>query len=144
MTLGVRFKTTRFHVLYGPVPLFERVEYKFQSPRVLKLHGKHFSMRQIERNIPAHIIQSLLKFSTNEWDLVTVEVRNDTGKFVNSTWEKVIEDKKYWVTIGFDDVVQTIIIKESDGLGQEIVKQGLFFEFVSEVNKQLMIQEFPE
>lgn len=62
---------------------------------------------------------------------------------MNSTWERVIEDKKYWVTIGFGDVVQTII-KEMNELRQEIVKQGLFFEFVSEVNEQLMIQEFPE
>lgn len=63
---------------------------------------------------------------------------------MNSTWERVIEDKKYWVTIGFGDVVQTIIIKESNELRQEIVKQGLFFEFVSEVNEHLVIQEFPE
>ncbi|WP_059173322.1 hypothetical protein [Bacillus sp. FJAT-27445] len=139
--MGVRFKTSRFHVHFGPVSLFERVLYKYQEPRTLMLHGGHFNKRKIQRNIPDYVIQSLLDFNPSEWKVVTAEVRNDTGKFVNSTWEKVIENQKYWITIGFGDVVQTIIKKESEGLGYDIIKEGHLFQLVSSVNEMLMKEE---
>lgn len=139
--MGVRFNTTRFHVFYGPDSLFERVRFKLQTPRTLKLHGEHFNKRFQERNVPTPIIPLLLTFNPIEWSVVTAEVRNDTGKFVNSTWEKVIEGKKYWITIGFGDVIQTIIVKDSIGTNSDIVKDGEFFQFVSRVNTQLMRQD---
>lgn len=77
----------------------------------------------------------------NEWSLVTAEVRNDKGKFVNSTWGKINESKKYWITIGFGDVIQTIVIKENKELGFEFIKEGELYEFVSKVNQRLMSQE---
>lgn len=139
--MAVRFHTSRFHVEYGPTSLFERVYYKMNKSKTLKLHGNHFNTRFKERNIPLSILHNLLNFDPIEWRLITVEVRNDTGKFVNSTWEKTIEKNKIWITIGLGDVVQTIVIKETEGLGNQIIKTGDFFEFVSEVNKQLMIND---
>ncbi|WP_188206958.1 hypothetical protein [Alkalibacillus aidingensis] len=79
-----------------------------------------------------------MAFDPNEWKLVTVEVRNDKGKFINSTWEKTIDMEKYCITIGYGDAVQTIIKIDSDGLGFEFVKDGPIYQFVSEVNQELM------
>ncbi|WML46720.1 hypothetical protein RCG23_13810 [Neobacillus sp. PS3-34] len=139
--MGVRFQTSRFHVEYGPHSLFERVKFKFLQPRTLKLNGKHYKQRKEERNIPSNIIDYLLDFNPAQWKLVTAEVRNDTGKFVNTTWEKMIFQHKYWVTIGFGDIVQTIIRKDSEGFGYDIIKEGTFYDFVSEVNDLLMKQD---
>ncbi|PAK33679.1 hypothetical protein V2I71_12570 [Peribacillus frigoritolerans] len=139
--MGVRFKTSRFHVHYGPDSLFKRVLYKFQEPKKLMLHGNHFNERKEQRKIPNDVIQSLLEFNPAQWRVVTVEVRNDTGKFVNATWEKDIDNHKYWVTIGYGNVVQTIIKKESKGLGNDIIKEGSFYQFVSKVNEMLMKQD---
>ncbi|MCM2535198.1 hypothetical protein NDK43_26160 [Neobacillus pocheonensis] len=69
--MGVRFKTSRFHVHYRPDSLFERVKYKFQEPRTLKLHGNHFNKRKEERKIPNDLIQSLLDFNPDQWKVVT-------------------------------------------------------------------------
>ena len=73
----------------------------------------------------------------NKWKVVTAEVRNDKGKFVNSTWEYEIDSIRYWITVGFNDTVQTIIIKDSSGLNN-IVKDGKLYDFVDKVNKELM------
>ena len=73
----------------------------------------------------------------NKWKVVTAEVRNDKGKFVNSTWEYEIDSIRYWITVGFNDTVQTIIIKDSSGLNN-IVKDGQLYDFVDKVNKELM------
>ncbi|QOR65104.1 hypothetical protein IM538_14830 [Cytobacillus suaedae] len=139
--MAVRFKTSRFHVLYGPEALFERVKFKFQGEHSLKLHGKHYKDRVEQRSISKLVIEQLHTFNLDEWNLVTVEVRNDTGKFVNSTWERVIQKEKYWITIGFGDVVQTIVKKDSEGLGFDYIKSGPIFNFVSEVNQALMLDE---
>ncbi len=136
--MAVHFQKSRFHVHYGPNSLFERVRYKFKEPRTLKMHGDHFNKRKEQREIPEIVILSMLAFNSADWKIVTAEVRNDTGKFVNATWEKIIEGKKYWITIGFGDVVQTIIKKESEGFGYGIIKEGSFYQFVSKVNETLM------
>jgi hypothetical protein len=53
------------------------------------LDGEHFNRRKEEREIPKNLIQLILNFNPAEWNLVTVETRNDTGKFVNVTWERL-------------------------------------------------------
>lgn len=138
--MSTRFETARFHILNGPPSLFERVKFKMYGERMLKLHGAHFNERMIGRTIPDEVITKLQKFNEKEWNVVTAEVRCDTGKFVNSTWEIMIENKFYWITIGFGDVIQTIIQKDSSGLGYEYTREGSLYQFVSEVNGKLMLE----
>lgn len=57
-----------------------------------------------------------------------------------ATWEKRLGQDKYWITVGFGDVVQTIIKKESDGLGYNIIKDGPMYDIVLKVNQELMKQ----
>ena len=132
-----KFSKSRFHKEYGPKSLFERIEFKMKDVNNLKLHGKHFKQRLKDREIPQKVLKEIELFDKNKWKVVTAEVRNDKGKFVNSTWEYEIDSIRYWITVGFNDTVQTIIIKDSSGLNN-IVKDGQRYDFVDKVNKELM------
>ena len=61
----------------------------------LYLDGTHYKKRLSEREIPPEILEALLDFDSSTWTLQTAEVRTDRGKFVNSTWERVIEGHHY-------------------------------------------------
>ena len=137
---GPRFQKARFHVEFGPDVLFERVSFKMRDVRALHTHGRHFNARLSERNIPDSIMKKIELFSSSEWTLKTCEVRTDTGKFVNSTWEITHNDLRYWVTIGFGDTVETIVLKKSSGKNG-IITSGELYDFVQKVNADLMAQE---
>ena len=134
------YKRVRFHIEFGPTSLFERVKYKMKDVSKLYLSGAHFVDRVSTRNIPKDIMQKLEKFDINEWTLVTASVRNDRGKFVDSTWEVCVDDVRYWVTIGMGNYVRTIVIKDTSGI-EKCVRGGEFYEFVERVNRELMDAE---
>lgn len=136
----MKFQKARFHVDSGPESLFNRVRFKMTGINEVKMHGSHFSARCIERNIPDPVMEKIKHFSCNEWVLKTCEVRMDTGKFVNSTWELTVDGAAYWLTIGFGNVAETIIRKDSSGK-TGITESGEFYEFVEKVNVSLMAQE---
>ena len=136
-----KFNKSRFHKEYGPNSLFERVEFKMRDVNTLKLHAKHFKQRLKDRKIPEKVLNEIESFDKNKWKVVTAEVRNDKGKFVNSTWEYEIDNIRYWITVGFNDTVQTIIIKDSSGT-DNIIKDGELYDFVDKVNKKLMNEEY--
>lgn len=135
----MKFEKSRFHIEFGPESLFERVIFKMKDIHELKF-TTHCIKRCIERQIPIHIIDKIKEFNIQNWQLVTSEVRNDKGKFINSTWERIIDNRKYWITIGFNNVVQTVVIKNSKGTNKAI-KSGEIYDFVDKVNKELMLQE---
>ena len=138
--MTTRFQKARFHIDSGPRSFFERIHYKMDSVCSLNLSAKHFVERCKERVVPAEIIQKMQNFNTHEWKLVVSEVRVDTGKFVNSTWEYALENEKYWLTIGFGNVAETIVKKESDGKNKVVVS-GPVYDYVDAVNKKLMENE---
>lgn len=135
----MKFEKSRFHIDFGPKSLFDRVLFKMKDIKKVSL-TQHCVNRCIERNIPLHIIEEIKAFNIQDWRLVTSEVRNDKGKFINSTWEKIIDNKKYWITIGFNNVVQTVVIKDSKGTSK-VIRYGELYELVDKVNKELMLQE---
>ena len=130
----------RFHVKFGPESLFERVMFKMKDVHTLHMDGPHFKERMKQRNIPDAIYEKLNNFDIAEWTLKTVEVRKDRGKFYNSTCEYVYDNKKYWVSIGLGDVVETIVVKDSSGV-DKCIRSGELFDFVERVNKELMEAE---
>ena len=136
-------KTERFHIEFGPDSLFQRVNFKMKNVTELYLKGEHFNERLLQRKIPETIVQALRKFVISEWRLVTAEVRVDRGKFVNSTWEKVVDGCHYQVTIGLGSCVETIVNKTSSGT-DKCVRSGELYDFVSRVNEELMLQEQAE
>ena len=130
----------RFHVEFGPDSLFERVKFKMLDVHSLYMDGTHFNQRASERNIPPEVMEKLTHFDANEWTLKTAEVRKDRGKFYNSTWERVVDGKRYWVTIGIGNYITTIVCKETSGV-EKCVRGGTYYDFVSKVNRELMDSE---
>lgn len=130
----------RFHVEFGPDALFERVRFKMKDVHTLQVNGSHFKLRMKERTIPEEIYKKICNFNIEEWTLKTAEVRKDRGKFYNSTWEYIYNNKKYWVSIGLGGVVETIVIKDSSGVGK-CIRGGELYNFVEKVNRDLMSSE---
>lgn len=141
--MTTRFQKARFHINSGPKSLFDRIHFKMDSVNSLNLSAKHFIERCKGRIFPSEIIQKMQNFNIREWRLVVGEVRVDTGKFVNSTWEYTYGDEKYWLTIGFGNVAETIVKKESSGK-DKIISSGPIYDFVDAVNEKLMADESPK
>lgn len=135
------YKRARFNIEFGPASLFERVAFKMKDVHQLYLKGEHFSLRNNERDIPEYVFEKLNNFNSDEWRLVTASVRTDRGKFVDSTWEFIYDDIRYWVTIGVGNYVKTIVIKETSGV-EKCIKSGELYKFVEQVNRELMEQEY--
>lgn len=106
----------------------------------LHMDGVHFQTRASERNIPDEVMSRLLQFNINEWKVVTASVREDRGKFVDSTWEIVIGGVRYWVTIGMGTFIKTIVIKETSGV-ENCIRSGGYYDFVEKVNRKLMDED---
>jgi hypothetical protein len=136
--MGTRFQKARFHVATGPRSLFDRVRFKMKGRRKLRLHAPHLANRASERDSP---LESIAAFDADEWELVTVEVRTDTGKFVNSAWTREIEGRRWWIVIGLHDTVETVIDTDKRGLGDSIATTGELFDRVERVNRELMVQD---
>jgi len=142
MTLTKKtFNIYRFHKDFGPTSLFERVYFKMKDRNKLKLHSKHFKEKVEKRKIPLEVINKIENFNINEWELISVEIRGDKFKFINSTWEKHFSQGKLWIVIGFNDTVMTAIWKNGKGLGSPIIKNGLIYDLTQIANRNLMNDE---
>lgn len=134
------YPKARFHIQFGPPALFERVRFMMKDVHTLYLEGTHYRKRVSERNIPPEILETLLEFDACTWALQTAEVRTDRGKFVNSTWEKVIDGHRYQVTIGIGNYVKTIVDRTTSGM-DKCIRSGELYDFVERVNSELMTSE---
>lgn len=136
--MTTRFPKARFNKDSGPASLFERVRSKFSTKRALKTHSTHLIERCARRHIPMEAIED---FSPAEWELMTVEIRTDTGKFVNSAWRRPYRESFPWIVIGFNDTVETAIIKDENGSGPIIDRGNALYSFVESVNTKLIEQD---
>ena len=135
-----KFTTSRFHVKYGPQSLFDRIQFKLKDVQTLKENSTHYLQRVTERNIPDEVKSRLKNFNTNEWELVMAEVRNDTFKFVNTTWETIYDGESYWVVFGFNETILTIF-KSSGDENRAAIREGSIYDNVDRVNKELIDNE---
>ena len=135
--VGMRFIKARFHVDFGPEALFDRVHYKMDHVKAIGTRANHFIERAVQRRIPQDVLDKITSFNAMEWELVTCEVRVDTGKFVNSTWEIFYDGERYWLTVGLGNVAETIIRKSGDDM-DKIVRGGDLYDYVRAVNRGLM------
>jgi hypothetical protein len=134
-----RFTKVRFHVATGPESLFRRIRFKMREPTRLQIHGNHFQERSIKYGAPFELIRN---FDPNRWELMMAEVRTDSGKFVSSTWKVSDIENEWWIVIGFRDTIETVYPGDDSktGLGDQIVKSGLVYDYVNHVNSGLMRQ----
>jgi hypothetical protein len=134
---NAKYKKIRFNAEFGPPSLFERVRYKMRDVTELYMDGAHFKARLSERDIPDAVIKRLRHFNIAEWTLRTAEVREDRGKFVDSTWEVEEEGIRYWVSVGLGNYITTIARKDSSGV-EKCIRSGDYYDFVEQVNIELM------
>lgn len=132
------FELARFHHSTGPASLFERVRFVFRRPRELKLNATHFRERAELRTIPVRLLEN---FDSSRWELMTVEVRTDTGKFVKTGWRGDLDGERWWLVLGYNDTVQTAFPSNKEGDGPDIVRGGKVHAFVANVNHELMVAE---
>ena len=130
----------RFHVTSGPASLFERVRQLFAAPRTLKLHGSHLQERATASGAPLELLDP---FDPDAWELMTVEARTDTGRFVSTAWRRQTESTTWWVVIGFHDTVRTIFASPPSklGAGDSIVRGGPLWDLVDRANRELVAGE---
>ena len=135
-----RFETARFHVDTGPASLFERVHFKMGAPRRLRVPPGHAGGRVLERQAP---VERLSEFDPQHWRLMTVEVRTDKGKFVSTAWSVSVDGQNWWVVIGLEGALKTVIDADSTkrGLGSTITAKGPLYDMVERVNRKLMEAE---
>ncbi|MFI2374830.1 hypothetical protein ACH5AO_07140 [Streptomyces sp. NPDC018964] len=132
-----RFETVRFHVESGPDSLFTRVRHILSEPMRLKAHGTHVTDRLEQRGAP---LDTLTRFEPESWELVSAEVRTDTGKWVKSTWRVWADERFWWVVIGLGNALVTVIDVDPRrrGMGEGIVTGGPLYARVDAVNAELM------
>ncbi|MFD7135677.1 hypothetical protein [Streptomyces sp. NPDC059894] len=132
-----RFETARFHVESGPASLFTRVRHILREPVRLKAHGKHVTERLRERGAS---LDELTRFDPAGWELVSAEVRTDTGKWVKSTWRVRADERDWWVVVGLGNALVTVIGVDAGrrGTGEGIVTEGPLYTRVDAVNAELM------
>ncbi|MEV7862124.1 hypothetical protein AB0O86_25680 [Streptomyces hirsutus] len=132
-----RFETARFHVETGPGSLFTRVRHILGEPVRLKAHGAHVTERLQQRGAP---LEKLTRFDPEGWELVSAEVRTDTGKWVKSTWRVRADGRDWWVVTGLGNSLVTVIDVDPRrrGRGESIVTEGPLYARVDAVNADLM------
>jgi hypothetical protein len=137
ITVSPRFETARFHVESGPDSLFTRVRHILSAPVRLKAHGTHVTERLRQRDAP---VDELTRLDPESWELVSAEVRTDTGKWVTSTWRVRADERDWWVVAGLGNALVTVI--EVDpwrrGRGAGVITAGPLYALVDAVNTELM------
>lgn len=132
-----RFETARFHVETGPGSLFTRVRHILDEPVRLKAHGAHVTERLRQRGAS---LEKVTRFDPEGWELVSADVRTDTGKWVKSTWRVRADGRDWWVVIGLGNSLVTVIDVDPRrrGRGESIVTEGSLYARVDAVNAELM------
>ncbi|MET8766532.1 hypothetical protein [Streptomyces sp. NPDC004658] len=85
-------------------------------------------------------LETLTRFDPASWELVSAEVRTDTGKWVKSTWRVRADERDWWVVIGLGNALVTVIDVDPNrrGMGAGIVTAGPLYARVDAVNAELM------
>ncbi|MEU5415333.1 hypothetical protein [Streptomyces clavifer] len=135
--MAPRFETARFHSESGPTSLFTRVRHILREPARLKAHGAHVIERLQQRNAP---VEELTAFDPYLWELISADVRTDTGRWVKSTWRVPADGRDWWVVIGLGNVLVTVIQVDPwrRGKGERVITEGPLYAHVEHVNQNLM------
>lgn len=134
----------------GPQSLFRRVQQVMAAPRRLGVNKAQLAAFSRTWSSTPEELEAVLDFRSEDWILHSVWVRQDTGKFVQSTWRRQIGEKWYFVTIGYGDGVERIWWQyhchetpdASDWLAADNMNHALV-DAVDRVNAELLEQNAP-
>ncbi|MEV5828467.1 hypothetical protein AB0L25_23195 [Spirillospora sp. NPDC052242] len=135
--MSPRWTTAKFLITTGPAALFDRIRQIMDEPVQLKVHAAHAQARRDDRDAP---LDELRDFDPSTWELVSAEVRTDTGKWVKSTWRANAAGRPWWIVIGMANTIITVIDipDHRTGLGPTAIRDGDLSHRVNEVNTNLV------
>ena len=149
--MKTRPNTRRFHISVGPTSLFDRCLHVVQTrlePIELGKDVAHFVERERERVPPAELLEP---FMSSDWELVTVEALESSGKWFSAGWRRQVGDESWFLVFGSsgDRSVIVTVFPTSDkqiaafkAEADTIVRPGdPFYARVDQVNRALMEQD---
>lgn len=125
-------RTFRFHVKYGPAPLFDKGREQLKDLAGLSLEIPHAKHRFDERGVP---MQYLTDFQPEDWELITVETAMQTGQITYMSLRRELESGEYlWIVLAAEYVITAWV---SDRPGNRatnplIVKDGPAWDAAAE------------
>lgn len=127
-----KIPTLRFHVKYGPAPLFDKARAQLKALAGLDLEMPHALSRFEERGIP---LEYLADFQPDLWDLVTVETNVRSGRITYMSLQRRLESKRYlWIVLAFEHVITAWIADTNSNRATNplIVRDGPAWEVAAE------------
>ena len=127
-----KIPTLRFHVKYGPAPLFDKARLQLKALAGLDLEIPHALSRFDERGIP---LEYLADFQPELWDLVTVETNVRSGQITYMSLQRRLESKRYlWIVLAFEHVITAWIADTNSNRATNplIVRDGPAWEAAAE------------
>lgn len=98
-----KVRTLRFHIKYGPAPLFDKAREQLKDLAGLSLSIPHARTRFDERGIP---LQHLTDFQPDDWELITVETAVRTGRTTYMSLRRELQSKEYlWIVLAVEHVI---------------------------------------
>lgn len=135
----------------GPMSLFNRVKFIMSKRNKININKPHFKARVKERCIPSVVLEMIEHFDSSKWDLISVEVRSDTGKFISSSWGRACNGCYYIVILGLGDIAETIyatkyfLTKLAPRSNSQFEQyNSSFYSFVQDVNQRLMVDSLAD
>lgn len=139
-----KISTLRFHVKYGPAPLFDKARLQLNALTGLDLEIPHALSRFEERGIP---LEHLSDFQPELWDLVTVETNARSGRITYMSLQRRLESRKYlWIVLAFEHVITAWIADTNSNRSTNplIVRDGPAWEAAAEGRRPKRTQAVAE
>lgn len=139
-----KIPTLRFHVKYGPAPLFDKARLQLKALAGLDLEIPHALSRFEERGIP---LEYLADFQPELWDLVTVETKLRSGRITYMSLQRRLESKRYlWIVLAFEHVITAWIADTNSNRATNplIVRDGPAWEAAAEGRRPKRTQAVAE
>ncbi len=140
-----------FYSEFGPSSLFERVKHVMSGKPKIIIDRPLFRARIRELQVPNEVLGEIESFDTTKWLPLAAEVNYNTGEFTSSSWGRKFDSKYYVIIIGLGNVALTVWETHSSSENNNLMqlekkvgryaKGGPFYEFVKEVNRNLMESE---
>ncbi|SKT79373.1 hypothetical protein [Mycobacteroides abscessus] len=139
-----KIPTLRFHVKYGPAPLFDKARLQLKALAGLDLEIPHALSRFEERGIP---LEYLAGFQPGLWDLVTVETNLRSGRITYMSLQRRLESKRYlWIVLAFEHVITAWIADTNSNRATNplIVRDGPAWDAAAEGRRPKWTQAVAE
>ena len=139
-----KIPTLRFHVKYGPAPLFDKARLQLKALAGLNLKIPHALSRFEERGIP---LEYLADFQPELWDLVTVETNVRSGRITYMSLQRRLESKRYlWIVLAFEHVITAWIADTNSNRATNplIVRDGPAWDAAAEGQRPKRTQAVAE